>query len=73
MFTREWLKDAAERVVVTFLQTFLAVLVAAGTDYLNVSTLRAAAIAGGAAVLAALKAVIASRTPDTVSPASLAR
>jgi hypothetical protein len=35
--------------------------------------LRAAGIAGGAAVLAVIKAAIAARTPDTVSPASLAR
>jgi len=68
-----WVKDTIERVVVTFVQAFLAVVVAAGTDWLDVSTLRAAAIAGGAAVLAALKAVVATRTPDTVSPASLAR
>jgi hypothetical protein len=62
-----------ERVIVTFVEAFLAVVVAANTDWLDVSTLRAAGIAGGAAVLAVIKAAIAARTPDTVSPASLAR
>lgn len=46
-----------ERGVWTFAQTFLAVLVASGTDYANIATLQAAAIAGGAAVLSFLKNV----------------
>ena len=46
-----------ERGVWTFAQAFLAVLVASGTDYVNVATLQAAAIAGGAALISFLKNV----------------
>jgi hypothetical protein len=68
-----WLRDTAERVVASFFGAFLTVLAAAGTDYVNVSTWRAAAIAGGAAVFSVLKAAVASRRADTVSPASLVK
>jgi hypothetical protein len=68
----KWLKDTVERVVFTFLEAFLAVVVASGQDWIDVSTAQAAAVAGGAAALAVLKAAIASRKTDTVSPASLA-
>jgi hypothetical protein len=68
-----WLKDTIERVLTTFAGAFLTVLVAAGTDYVDVSTWKAAAVAGGAAVFSVLKAAIASRTSNAVSPASLAR
>ena len=46
-----------ERGVWTFAQAFLAVLVASGTDYVNVATLQAAGIAGGAALISFLKNV----------------
>lgn len=46
-----------ERGTWTFAQAFLAVVVAAGTDYVNVATWKAAAIAGGAAVFSFLKNV----------------
>lgn len=46
-----------ERGAWTFAQAFLAVLVASGTDYVNVATLQAAAIAGGAALISFLKNV----------------
>jgi hypothetical protein len=70
---KQWLIDTAERALFTFLETFLALVLAAGTDWLNLSTIRAAGIGALAATLAVVKAAIASRTPDTVSPASLAR
>jgi hypothetical protein len=70
---RSWLIDTGERALFTFLETFLALVLAAGTDWLNLSTVRAAGIGALAATLAVVKAAIASRTPDTVSPASLAR
>lgn len=67
-----WLKDTLERVISTFAQAFLAVLIAAGTDYVNVSTWKAAAVAGGAAVFSVLKSALAAARPNTISPASLA-
>jgi hypothetical protein len=70
---KQWLIDTGERALFTFLETFLALVLAAGTDWLNLSTVRAAGIGALAATLAVVKAAIASRTPDTVSPASLAR
>jgi hypothetical protein len=70
---KQWLIDTGERALFTVLETFLALVLAAGTDWLNLSTVRAAGIGALAATLAVVKAAIASRTPDTVSPASLAR
>ncbi|MGQ0668071.1 MAG: hypothetical protein ACT4PO_00085 [Actinomycetota bacterium] len=55
-------KDIAERTLFTAAEAFLAVLVAAGTGYVNVSTLRAAAIAAGAAAIAAAKVAIQQKT-----------
>lgn len=50
----DW-KAIAERASWTFVQAALAVLVASGTDYVNVETWKAAGIAGGAAVFSVLK------------------
>ena len=69
----KWLKDTLERAAFTFAEAFIALVLAAGTDWLNLSTIRAAGIGALAAALAVVKAAIATRTPDTVSPASLAR
>ncbi|MGQ0669538.1 MAG: hypothetical protein ACT4PO_07685 [Actinomycetota bacterium] len=55
-------KDIVERVAFTGAEAFLAVLVASGAGYVNVSTLRAAAIAAGAAAIAALKVAIQQKT-----------
>lgn len=55
------MNNLIERALWTAGQTFLAVLVAAGTDYINVATWKAAAIAAGAAGLSALKTAIAER------------
>ena len=68
-----WIKDTAERVLFTFLETFLAIVLAVSTTEWDLSTAKAAAIGGVAAALAVIKAAIASRkTTNTVSPASLA-
>ena len=69
---RQWLIDTAERVAFTFLETFLALVLASGTDWLDLSALRSAGIGALAAALAVVKAAIASRTSSAVSPASLA-
>lgn len=70
MLTRTWLIDAAERVVLTAVETFLGTLLLAAGAF-NVSTVHAAAIAGVSAGLAAAKTVIAAKMKGTVSPASL--
>lgn len=67
-----WLKDTVERVLASFAGAFLTVIVAAGTDYVDVSTWKAAALAGGAAAFSVLKAAVAAARPNTISPASLA-
>lgn len=67
-----WLRDTAERVVATFLQAFLAALLAGPLDLVSVGTLRAAALGGIAAALSVIKAALATRLPGTISPASVA-
>lgn len=56
-------KDLLERAAWTAAQTFLAVVVAAGTDFVNVATLKAAALAGAAAGLSALKTLLVAKNP----------
>lgn len=58
------MRDLIERAVWTAAQSFLTVLVAAGTDYVNVATWKAAVIAAGAAGLSALKTAVVSRNAD---------
>jgi hypothetical protein len=55
-----FLRDLAERVIATYVQAFLGLLVA-GTFTLNISTFKAAAIAAIPAAFSAAKGVIASR------------
>lgn len=66
-----WARDTVERLVSTFVETFLAIVVAAGTDHFDLSTIKAAGVAGVAAVFAVIKAAIASRKAQAISPASL--
>lgn len=54
-------KDMLTRAGWTFVQTLLAVVVAAGTDYVNVATWRAAVVAAGAAALSSLKTAVVQR------------
>lgn len=62
-----WLIDAAERTAATYVQAFVGLLIAGWGDVLDVSTLRAAAIAAIPAGLAVLKSALARRVgdPDT--------
>lgn len=70
MFTRAWFLDAAERVVRTALQTFVAVI---GADListgLTLDLAEKAGIAALAAAAAALNAILGSKVgdPDTAS------
>ncbi len=63
-FTKQYLKDLAERVVVTFAGAFLAAF-----SVSDLSSAKAAAIAGAAAVLSLVKGLIAQTvaSPDTAS------
>lgn len=51
----EPVKNVYERAAWTFVQTALAVVGAAGLDWVNVGTLKAALVAGGAATLSVVK------------------
>jgi hypothetical protein len=55
-------RDAAERVISTYLQVFLGLLITSGVT--DVSAVQAAALAAVPAALSALKAVIAKRFGD---------
>jgi hypothetical protein len=65
MFTKAWLENALHTVLLAFLATFVGALAAAGQQ-LTLSTLHAALIAGYAAAVVALQALLAA----PVSPAS---
>lgn len=67
---KNWLLDAAERVIATYVQAFLGLVIAAGLDAMSMSTLKAAAVAALPAALSALKAVVA-RTVGSPDDASL--
>lgn len=56
MFTKEFIIDLAERSAMTFAQSFLAVYTIG-----DMASAKAAAVAGGAAVLALLKGIAATK------------
>jgi hypothetical protein len=68
-----WLKDALERVLSTYVQAFLGLLVAVPAADLDWSVAETAAIAALPAAAAVLKAILAAAFPGTVSPASLVK
>lgn len=66
-------QDILARAAKSFLQAAVALLVAAGSGWLDASVWQAAGVAGVAAAAAILKSWIASRRPaNTVTPASFA-
>lgn len=67
-----WWIDALVRIGRQGVQGFLGALVA-GVTLFSVATWHAAAIAGGMALLSALKVIAASWKQDTITPASLVR
>ena len=68
-YSKVFIRDMLERAASTFVQTFAAVLVAGAA--LDVSALKAAAVAG---IFAILKAVASEKLlPGTLSPASLVK
>lgn len=71
MFSKTFVIDLAERVIFTFAEAFLAVLVASGTGFVNIDTVKGAAIAGGAAVLSVLKGIASSLKGDPESASAV--
>ena len=70
MFTKKWLKDAAERAISTFAQTALALLVAVATTNGGISSvpwLAVLNVSGLAALISVLKSVVASSLNDKTS------
>lgn len=62
---KTWGRDAAERILSTYVMAFLGLLMASGT--LDVSVLKAAAVAAIPAGLSAVKAVVATNVGDPAS------
>jgi hypothetical protein len=74
MFTAQWLRDAAERIVMTFVAAFLAAL--GPLDWANITDLsvwQAAGAAGLVAAVTAVKTIVAAAVSGTLSPASLVK
>jgi uncharacterized membrane protein len=69
MISPEFLRDAAERVVSTYLQAFLGLLIVSGVTDLD--AIQSAAIAAVPAALSALKALLATKFGDPDSAAML--
>lgn len=70
MLTRKFWRDAAERSVATFAESFGAYVLAAGTtDVIHLDWVGAASTAGFATLLALLKALAASKVGDPESAA----
>ena len=68
-----WWIDAVVRIGRSAAQGFVGALIASSADLIDLSSLRAAAIAAAIAALTAAKTVIARTRAATVTPASLAR
>jgi hypothetical protein len=72
--TATWLKDTVERAAATYVEVLLGLLIAGWTtDKIDLSFLASAALAAVPTGLAVIKAALASRIGETVSPASVAR
>lgn len=67
---KNWLKDALERTIATYLQAFVGLLIASPALNLDLGTVKALAVAALPAALAVIKAALASRVHGQ-SPASL--
>jgi hypothetical protein len=66
-----WWRDTIERVVATWAEAFLGLLIASWSGALDWSVIETAAWSALPAALAVLKAAAASKRSDTVSPASM--
>ena len=68
-----FLRDTLERTVATYLEALLGLIIANGAGLVTLDGVKSAAIAAIPAALAVLKSILASRVPNTVSAASLAK
>ena len=73
MYNSLFWKDLAERLVATVAQVLLGIVTASGFNLLNFDVLSVLAVAGTAALVVVLKALVAANVGGTVSPASLAK
>ena len=79
MLNTTLLRDLGERVIVTYCQALITLLLAGpfaealGQGHVDLSALQSAGVAAIAAVLALLKGGLAALRRDTVSPASLVK
>ncbi len=73
MFSRAWLLNALHVIAFAFIVSFVGAVSSAGLNVLNISTLKAAAVAGVSAAVAALQGLLAPLVsqPTTNSTASL--
>lgn len=64
-----FIRDAVERIISTYVQSFLGLLITGGITDLSVSTIQAAALAAIPAALSAVKALLArwKGDPDSAS------
>jgi len=67
---KRWALDTLERALATYAQAFIGLLIASPMLDLDLSTVRALAVAALPAALAVVKAALASRV-QAISPASL--
>jgi len=67
---KRWTLDTLERALATYAQAFIGLLIASPMLDLDLSTVRALAVAALPAALAVVKAALASRV-QAISPASL--
>jgi hypothetical protein len=74
MYTKQFWIDAAERVVATYLEVFLGLVIASAfvdSGKLNMGAVTAAAVSALPAALALVKSMIASRIGDKETAAAL--
>ena len=69
MFTKKFLRDAAERVIATFVEAGLGSVILAGA--LNLDVAKAAGLSGTMAALALVKSLVARKLGDSESAAAL--
>ncbi len=68
---KQWLRDTAERVLATYLEVWLGLVIASKLDVLDVTSLKAFTIAAIPSALVVLKAAVATKYGDGDSAAML--
>lgn len=70
--TTQWMRDTIERTLATYVQALIGLLIASWSGAIDLAAVQTAAWAAIPAALAVIKAAVAARVDNTVSPASLA-